>query len=415
LSRIPLNERLPNFAGAAAIGGSADAGERTAERRLPYPAYAWTVVALGLVGLSVSTYLAVLHFRMHTDIVYQSLCAISKAINCDTVSQSSWSVLAGLPVAVWGMIGYAGLLLLAAAAIATPNAPHGWGLMFLASFGFSLGSVGFAAVSSFGVGAYCILCIATYAVNFALLFFTWLTRRRFPAGGVRQGIRRDIGFLNARRAVSFPAAAAFLIACAAAWSLIPPYWKFHPPRAEAAVPAGVTAEGHPWIGAEHPVFEITEFTDYQCFQCRKMHLYLRELVARYPEKIRLIHRNYPMDHEVNPIVKDAFHSGSGRMALLAIHGAASGAFWEINDRLFERGGGGGQIRLQDLAAETGIDQGLLSAALSHEPYRLHLLRDIREGMKLGIVGTPSYLIDGKLYEGTIPSEVLQEVIGGTEK
>ena len=143
----------------------------------------------------------------------------------------------------------------------------------------------------------------------------------------------------------------------------PPYWEFHPPRADAAIPAGVTAEGHPWIGAEHPVLEITEFTDYQCFQCRKMHLYLRELIARYPDKIRLVHRNYPMDHEFNPIVKEPFHSGSGRMALLAIHAAASGSFWELNDLLFDRAVGEGRIRLEDLAAGTGIDQRLLSAAL----------------------------------------------------
>ncbi len=414
MSRLSLNEHASNVAGAAVLAGPAG-GVRAAERRLPYPVYAWTVAALGLAGLAISAYLAVSHYRVHTDLVYQSFCAISKAINCDTVSQSEYSVLAGFPVAVWGMIGYAGLLLLAAATIATPGAPRGWDLTFLASLAFSLGSIGFAAVSSFGVGAYCILCIATYAVNFALLFFSWLTRRRFPTGGVRQGVRRDIGFLVARRAVSYPAAGIFLVACAAAWSLIPPYWEFHPPRADAAIPAGVTAAGHPWIGAEHPALEITEFTDYQCFQCRKMHLYLRELVARFPEKIRLVHRNYPMDHEFNPIVKEPFHSGSGRMALLAIHGAASGVFWEMNDRLFERGGGKGRIRLQELAAETGIDPSLLSAALAHEPYRAHLLRDIREGMKLGIVGTPSYLVGGKVYEGGIPPEVLQPVIGGGAK
>jgi protein-disulfide isomerase len=103
------------------------------------------------------------------------------------------------------------------------------------------------------------------------------------------------------------------------------------------------------------------------------------------------------------------------LALLAIHGAASGAFWELNDRLFERAGGGGRIRLEELSVETGIDQRVLSAALAYEPYRAHLLRDIREGMKLGIVGTPSYLIGGKVYEGGIPPEVLQPVIGGAEK
>jgi protein-disulfide isomerase len=171
--------------------------------------------------------------------------------------------------------------------------------------------------------------------------------------------------------------------------MVPPYWKFRPPQANTRVPSGVTEAGHAWIGAEQPVLEITEFTDYQCFQCRKMHLYLRELVAHYPEKIRLVHRKYPMDHEFNPIVKEPFHSGSGRMALLAIHGAAAGKFWELNDHLFEMVGGADRISLKDLEAGTGIEQRLLSAALANEPYRIHLLSDIREGMKFGTVGTPS--------------------------
>lgn len=404
---------MPRTLACGSIEGSVP--NATEVKHLPHSTYLWTVVAFCLAGLAVSAYLAVSHYRVHTDIVYQSFCAISKALNCDTVSQSEYSVFAGLPVSVWGVFGYVAFLMLAAVAAATSSAPRGWDLLLLTSLSFSLVSAVFAGVSALNIGSYCILCIATYAVNFMLLFLAWVTRRRFPTGGLRTGLRRDIDFLRSKRAVCVPAFFGFALVCTATWLFYPPYWEFRAPRAATPVPSGVTSEGHAWIGAEHPVLEITEFTDYQCFQCRKMHLYLRELVARYPARIRLVHRNYPMDHEFNPIVKEPFHSGSGRMALLAIHGAASGAFWDLNDRLFERAGNGGRIRLEELAAETGIDQRLLSAALAHEPYRVHLLRDIREGMKLGIVGTPSYLIAGNVYEGGIPPEVLQPVIGEGEK
>ncbi|MBU3949567.1 MAG: hypothetical protein KJ826_15285 [Proteobacteria bacterium] len=43
---------------------------------------------------------------MYTDIGYESFCAISKAINCDTVSQSPYSVFLGVPLAIWGVAGY---------------------------------------------------------------------------------------------------------------------------------------------------------------------------------------------------------------------------------------------------------------------------------------------------------------------
>jgi protein-disulfide isomerase len=57
-----------------------------------------------------------------------------------------------------------------------------------------------------------------------------------------------------------------------------------------------------------------------------------------------------------------------------------------------------------------MDPELLSGALQHEPYRRHLLRDIRDGMKLGVVGTPSYLINGRVYEGHIPEEILKSLL-----
>ena len=73
---------------------------------LPYPVYFWTVFLLAVAGVAVSVYLAISHYRVYTDITYSSFCAISKAFNCDTVSQSVYAILLGVPVPVWGVLGY---------------------------------------------------------------------------------------------------------------------------------------------------------------------------------------------------------------------------------------------------------------------------------------------------------------------
>jgi protein-disulfide isomerase len=186
--------------------------------------------------------------------------------------------------------------------------------------------------------------------------------------------------------------------------------------AEAAdVKTGMTSDGHPWIGAENPALEIVEFADYLCFQCKKMHHHLRKLVAQYPDAIRLIHRNYPMDHQFNPIVAEPFHEGAGKMAILAIHAAAIGKFWAMNDTLFNLPGADRRIDLNETARQAGMDSRTLAAALEHGPYLQRLLFEIRDGMKLGIVGTPSYLVNGKIYEGGLPPEVLAPVLGQRKK
>jgi uncharacterized membrane protein len=64
----------------------------------------WLLVAslaLCLAGLGVAADLTRIHYKVHTDDRYQSFCAISKEVNCDTVAQSDWSVFLGLPISVW--------------------------------------------------------------------------------------------------------------------------------------------------------------------------------------------------------------------------------------------------------------------------------------------------------------------------
>ena len=48
--------------------------------------------------------------------------------------------------------------------------------------------------------------------------------------------------------------------------------------------------------------------------------------------------------------------------------------------------------------------------MSVESYHRQLRKDIRDGIKLGIQGTPSFFINGRVYEGSIPVEILKPVL-----
>ncbi len=359
-----------------------------------------------------SIYLAISHFRVYTDIGYASFCAISRAINCDTVSQSPFSIFLGLPVPLWGVVGYTFfLMLLLSAHSKEAGRQRLWPLLFLLSAGFSLYSVVLAFISTYWIRSYCLMCIVSYAVNFALMYLTWLVLRRFVPGGWWQGIREDLRFVWQRRKkfgavfLSFGAGVLLLVA------FFPAYWHFSAPAAAAALPSGVTEEGHPWIGAENPELTIEEFTDYQCFQCKKMHFFLRRLVAQHPDKIRLVHRNYPLDHELNPIVvPQPYHVGSGKMALVANAAGLSGKFWEMNDLLFGLVGQTDTLKLKDLAEGVGMaPEDLAKNMNSPKAHRL-LLLDVREGMRANMTGTPAYRINGEIHLGQIPPGILEAVL-----
>lgn len=382
----------------------------TVIRPLAYGVYFWTLVALALIGLADSAYLSVSHYRIYNDIGYESFCAISRAINCDTVSQSPYAIFMRMPVPVWGVIGYIFLLLLLLhAGRASAQKKRVCGVIFLVTLVYSISSIILAIISHVYIDSYCIMCILVYAINFLLLYYCWLIRRRFGHEPLHNSIGQDLRYLWKRRRTTTSVFIPFLAGILLLWTTFPSYWNLHPTVLSAAQPCGYTPDGHPWIGAENGKVVITEFTDYLCFQCSKMNYYLRKMVARYPGKIKLIHRHFPMDHTVNPIVKNPIHKGAGALAILSIYAATEGKFWQTNDYLFANARFTDRVDLQVLADEIGLDFEKLSRSLHRNDFSNKLHRDIMDGLKLGVSGTPTFLINGKLYSGRIPPEILLQV------
>lgn len=386
-------------------------GDKKDIKPLPFPAYYWPVLALALGGLADSIYLAISHYRVYTDIGYSSFCAISKSINCDTVSQSPYSIFLNVPVPVWGILGYTVFtLLLVKAWIERNRRKDGWALLQVIALAFSLYSVVLAFLSTYYVHSYCIMCILSYGINLLLLFYTWLIRRRFQLPSLPTGLRRDL-LLLWHSPVSRAGGLLVLLFVLAGFTAFPSYWSYNEPLPIETLRTGMTEDGHPWIGASTPELVITEYTDYLCFQCRKMHRYLRRLVARYPDKIRLVHRHFPMDHAINPLVTEPFHVGSGRMAILAIYAAEQGKFWQMNDALFEYGSERENLDLRELAARTGVDlSGMRKALSAREDLQMKLAKDIWAGMKLDITGTPAYVIDEEVHLAQIPPAIFRKVM-----
>lgn len=378
---------------------------------LPFPYYFWPMTAIVICGLLVSIYLSISHYRVYADISYQSFCAISRSINCDTISQSPYSIFIGVPVPIWGIVGYTFfLVLMPLARIRQADNKRMWNIFIIIAAGYSIYSIILASLSTFYIHSYCIMCIVTYGVNLLLLFYACLIRKRFEPSGIIMGIRLDLQFLWQIRSVSIMIVSLFSILIFALVLFFPRYWDIKPPRLSVVMPNGFTEDGHPWIGSRNPELVITEFTDYRCFQCNKMYFYLRTLLETYPDKIRLVHRHYPMDHEFNKIVKEPFHVGSGKLSLLAIYAAENGKFWEMNDVLFSLDRTTSEIKIQDIAKKTGLDAGMLAGSLNNPRIRKKLQIDIWEGMKLRIIGTPAFLIDGKVYQAIIPPEIIKKAL-----
>ena len=114
------------------------------------------VLALSALGLAIAGYLTYVHYA---DV--ESVCAI--AHGCERVQTSEWAEIAGVPVALLGVGGYAGIL-------ASVFVPGEAGL--LAGAGQALVGFGFSAYLTYreiwSIEAICVWCVASAVVLTAL-------------------------------------------------------------------------------------------------------------------------------------------------------------------------------------------------------------------------------------------------------
>jgi protein-disulfide isomerase len=242
------------------------------------------------------------------------------------------------------------------------------------------------------------------------LYYSWIIRKRFDNTELIEGLKLDVKFLWKLRKKVLSVFLPALGFCLILLIFFPSYWNFSSTLLPKDMLDGITKEGYPWIGASNPELEIMEFTDYQCFQCKKMHFFLRQLIAKHPGKIRLIHRHFPMDHKLNPIIKDRFHVGSSTMALFSTYAQTQDKFWEMNDVLYSMAGKKKVINIKDLAEKIGLNYRALFYSTKDRGIRYKVKHDISTGIKLGINGTPAYVINNKVYFANIPQQILKKFL-----
>jgi hypothetical protein len=261
------------------------------------------------------------------------------------------------------------------------------------------GSLVLFAISHFVIGSICLMCVATYGVNFGLVACGFVATR---------GTRGDTAALLGRHLGAILAVVAVgAIVMAGAASAFPHYWQGLTTVGPGGLSVGVDAAGHSWIGAagdDPSIIEIVEYSDYECPHCDRGHAAVRKLIADHPERLRLVHRHYPLDNACNPTLPKPFHKNACRYASMAWCGQQQGRFWETNDYLYANRGT--KLENAQVASAVGLDAGKLAACLGGTAVARAIDADLVAGRAAGVRGTPTFIIGGKAYSGGIPPEAL---------
>jgi protein-disulfide isomerase len=204
------------------------------------------------------------------------------------------------------------------------------------------------------------------------------------------------------------AAMAVLVACAlTVTALVVRRELFAPAPAEAAVAveSRTVADWRAYaagdrVGPSAAKVTIVEFADFECPFCRAMAPRVREVLRTHPDQVALVYRQYPL----------AYHAHAADAAKASVCAGRQGRFAAMHDLLYARADSLGGVEWPRLAAQAGVtDLGAFGACLRDPATQARIDADVRAATRLGVQGTPTFLVNDRLMRGAAPG-VLESAV-----
>lgn len=181
-----------------------------------------------------------------------------------------------------------------------------------------------------------------------------------------------------------------------------------PPVASTSV---APAAGGERISLGNPAAPVTivEFTDFQCPYCSKGAQTVKQIMAKYEGKVRLIVRHFPL--QSHPAAMPA------ALYFEAIALQSPEKAWNFYDMLFsdQQKLSGGEDYLKKVAGGLGVDMEKLAKDLGNENIKARIAADMKGFETSRFDGVPVFVINGTVLIGAQPIEIFTEVIDAALK
>jgi protein-disulfide isomerase len=203
------------------------------------------------------------------------------------------------------------------------------------------------------------------------------------------------------------AAMIVMVLCALAVTGVVVRREFFPARSGGPPAGGKVADWRSYASAGRregpaaPPVTIVEFEDYQCPYCRAMAPQLDSLRAAMPDRFAIVHRHYPLGN----------HAFARPAALAAECAGEQQRFREYAAALYAGQDSLPRISWGRLARQVGVqDTARFDACVRSQRLASNVDRDLAAGHRLGVSGTPTFLVNDVLVPGAISAESLAAMI-----
>jgi len=142
-------------------------------------------------------------------------------------------------------------------------------------------------------------------------------------------------------------------------------------------------------------YVLVEYGDYQCPYCGEAHGIVKEIRDRLGDQLCFVFRNFPLVE---------IHEHAEHAAEAAEAADAQGRFWEMHNLLFENQDALEDGNLVDYAEELGLDARRLITEVRNGAHAARIQKDFRSGEQMGVNGTPTFFVNGELFEADPSAE-----------
>lgn len=379
---------------------------------------------LSLIGVGLSSYLFYLHLGLLRGELLGGPACSSGLLNCHAVTSGVWGSVLGMPLALWGLLGYLTVIALCLAGWQSAEwAGHALSLISGLALLFVAIDLALAVVMVAVIRFYCLFCLLTYAVNGSLLVIAWRSLqcpwssvlrqamaawgalwswRRYPVAGLVWGLL----LVGVAGTVGLQAATLFV-------SQGPFGSVRRQLRDFLAKQPRVTldVQGDPMLGPPRAPLQIVEFSDFFCPACQRASQFNTIILASHRHDAVFIFKHYPLDTSCNDRISHMVHPGACQVAAASECAHVQGKFWAFHDHLFAYGHSYRLERLETDAAQLGLDLPRFRACMASGEGLAAVKRDIAEGGRIGVTSTPTYVINGVQATGNFNPATFEAFVG----
>lgn len=155
------------------------------------------------------------------------------------------------------------------------------------------------------------------------------------------------------------------------------------------------------LGSREAKITIVGFSDFECSACRTAQTIVKQVVAKYGDKILFVYRHFPIITAHQYALKAAEASEAA---------GEQGKFWEYHDLLYANQENMADEDLINYAKKLNLDMRKFEEALNSGKFRDKVTGDMDDGGKFGVTATPTFFINGVKHQGVIQLEKFKSII-----